>query len=52
MQWLRRSLIAGFVVTNLGDPTRPEWVRQLLGTHPSSLDRIAYARAFQAQREP
>ena len=39
-------LIAGFVATNVGDPTRPGWVTHLLGTHPSTLERIAMARAY------
>ena len=39
-------LISGFVVTNVGDPTRPGWVTHLLGTHPSTLERIAMAREY------
>lgn len=39
-------LVSGFVITNAGDPTRPGWVTQLLGTHPSTLERIAMARAY------
>ena len=38
-------LVAGFVVTNVGDPTRPGWVTHMLGTHPSTLERIGMARA-------
>ena len=40
-----KKLMEGFVVTNVGDPTRPGWVTQLLGTHPSTLERIGMARA-------
>ena len=36
----------GLVVINVGDPTRPGWVKHLLGTHPSTLERIGMARAF------
>ena len=43
-------LIAGFVVTNVGDPTRPGWVTHLLGTHPSTLERIAMARTYAQER--
>lgn len=39
------KLVKGFVITNVGDPTRPGWVTQLLGTHPDALERIGMARA-------
>ena len=39
-------LLTGFVVTNVGDPTRPAWVTHVLGSHPSALDRIGMARLY------
>jgi STE24 endopeptidase len=38
-------------VASLADPSPPAWARILLGTHPTTLQRIAMARAF-AAREP
>lgn len=43
-------LYRSFVVTNLAQPEPPAWSRVLLGTHPSLLDRIAMARAWEARR--
>ncbi|MCY4088494.1 MAG: M48 family metalloprotease [Actinomycetia bacterium] len=42
-------LVSGFVVTNVGDPTRPAWVTHLLGSHPDTLERIGMARLFGEQ---
>ena len=40
------------VTENVGDPTRPGWVTHMLGTHPSTLERVAMARAFAARAAP
>jgi STE24 endopeptidase len=31
---------------NLGDPTPPEWLQLIFGTHPSTVDRIGYALSW------
>jgi len=40
------GLERGFVVTAISDPDPPAWVRILLGTHPTALQRIAMADAY------
>jgi Zn-dependent protease with chaperone function len=35
-----------FALTNLSDPTPPGWARMMLGTHPTPLERIGMALAF------
>ena len=35
---------------NVGDPDPPGWARFLLGTHPSTVERIGMARAYEARR--
>ena len=37
--------------TNLSDPDPPGWVTSLLATHPTTLERIGAARAFERQRD-
>jgi STE24 endopeptidase len=37
---------------NLADPDPPAWVRALLGTHPSVVERIGIAEAYAAARGP
>ena len=44
------ALSRRFVVTSLGDPDPPDWVRYWLSTHPPALERIAMAEAFRARR--
>jgi STE24 endopeptidase len=39
-------------VRNLIDPDPPAWVRALLGTHPSTLERIGIARAYKRAHGP
>jgi STE24 endopeptidase len=36
--------------TILADPTPPSWAQALFGSHPSDLERIAMARAWEARR--
>ncbi len=36
-----------FVLTGLGDPDPPGWSRILLGSHPTALERIGMAEAFE-----
>jgi STE24 endopeptidase len=38
-----------FVLTSLGDPDPPAWVRIWLGTHPAPLERIAMALEFRTR---
>jgi len=40
------GLVRGLAVASLADPDPPGWSQQLLGTHPSPLDRIAMAEAY------
>ena len=40
------GLVRRLAVASLADPDPPGWSRQLLGTHPSPLDRIAMAEAY------
>jgi STE24 endopeptidase len=42
-----RQLFAGFVSADLADPTPSFWEEQLFGSHPSVVDRIAMAQAWQ-----
>jgi STE24 endopeptidase len=42
-----RQLFAGFVSTDLADPTPSFWEEQLFGSHPSVADRIAMTQAWQ-----
>jgi STE24 endopeptidase len=44
------GLVHGLAVAALSDPDPPAWSVLLLGTHPSSVDRIAMALAY-AERE-
>jgi len=44
------GLERGFVVTAIGDPDPPAWVRVALGTHPTVMQRIAMAEAFRRTR--
>jgi STE24 endopeptidase len=37
------------VLTSLGDPDAPAWAKLVLGTHPSTLERIAMAEAFRVR---
>jgi STE24 endopeptidase len=37
-------------VRNVADPDPPGWVRFLLGTHPSTVQRIGIAKAYEEQR--
>jgi STE24 endopeptidase len=37
-------------LVNLGDPDPPAWEHQLFGSHPSTVERIAAARAFARSR--
>ena len=39
-------------VTNLGDPDPPGWVEFLYGTHPSAMERIGAAKAWQQGNRP
>jgi STE24 endopeptidase len=38
-----------FVLTSLGDPDPPAWVKYSLGTHPTPLERIGMALDFRTQ---
>ncbi len=42
-----RGLFEAFPETALADPDPPAWARVLLETHPSVLDRIATAEAWE-----
>lgn len=42
-----RGLFAGFVTDSLQDPSPPGWLHALLDDHPSLLDRVELARAWQ-----
>jgi STE24 endopeptidase len=44
------GLVRGLALASLGDPDPPGWSRMLLGTHPSSLERITMAEAFASRR--
>jgi STE24 endopeptidase len=37
---------------NVSDPDPPGWIKFLLGTHPSTVERIGAARALEAARRP
>lgn len=36
-------------VKNLGDPDPPAWLHRLLGTHPTAVQRIGIAKAYEAR---
>jgi STE24 endopeptidase len=38
-------------VQNVSDPDPPGWVHALLGTHPTSIERIGQALAFSRSQE-
>lgn len=42
--------MVGLSETSLGDPDPPAWTQLLLGTHPTLVDRVAMARAWEARR--
>ncbi|MBA2474898.1 MAG: M48 family metalloprotease [Actinobacteria bacterium] len=44
------GLLRRFSTTGLTDPSPPGWASALLGTHPSTVDRIALARAWRDAR--
>jgi STE24 endopeptidase len=41
-----KELFQSFADTSLGDPTPPGWAYVLLESHPTLLDRIAMAEAW------
>jgi STE24 endopeptidase len=47
-----RRLERRFSETSLADPDPPTWSYVLRSTHPSLLERIAMARAWEARRRP
>jgi STE24 endopeptidase len=42
-----RGLFKGFVATSLQDPSPPRWVHVLLDDHPTALQRVELARAWE-----
>jgi STE24 endopeptidase len=44
-----RGLFVGFVRTGLADPSPPGWVHVLLDDHPTPLQRVELARAWEAR---
>jgi STE24 endopeptidase len=42
-------LVVGLSSESLGDPTPPGWTVVLLGTHPSTVERVAMARLYAAR---
>jgi STE24 endopeptidase len=39
-------------ITNLADPDPPRWTQALLGTHPTTVQRIGIAKAFSRSQSP
>ena len=48
----QREVFRDLTETSRSDPDPPEWEMVLFGTHPSAMDRIGMARAWQARNRP
>ena len=48
----QREVFRDLTETSLSDPDPPDWEMVLFGTHPSAMDRIGMAAAWQARNRP
>jgi STE24 endopeptidase len=48
----QREVFRDLTETSQSDPDPPEWEMVLFGTHPSAMDRIGMATAWQARNRP